>query len=218
MPTTMLVFGKCIAKPTRLICREQPDPVVPPKERPPLEPPPSSFMDAVEQIRKCVQHYLEIDRNYTIIVIVAEDRMRTSESFIDQCRDSDKDKLGMNGIYNEYMKSNFRRDNGYRQVPSILWLDIGSRLDCGDRQVPTREPIRAASIHNNNTLTMPTDVFTHWRSRADENSIKNCHDYHQVTSIAYGFDNPGIDRCFRSNKNIFRIVNRRNAWNSLRLV
>ena len=127
---------------------QQPDPVVPPKERPPSEPPPSSFMGPAKQIRKCVQYYLDNDCDCTIIVVVTKDRMRTR--------------------------------------------------DCGYRQVATRVQIQAASINDNNAFTLPTDVFTNWKYRADEDSIKNRHGYHQVTCIVYRFDNPGIDRCFHS--------------------
>ena len=78
-------------------------------------------------------------------IIVAEDRMRTSDYFVDQRRDSDKDKLDVKGVYNEDVKSKYHHDDGYRQLPSILWLYTGSRRDYGDRQVTTRVQIQAAS-------------------------------------------------------------------------
>ena len=166
--------------------------MVPPKERSPSDPPPSPFMGDVKQVREYIQYYLDTNCDCMIIVIIAEDRMRTSDDFVDQRHDSDKDNLGV--CPDDYCRDNAndkcsRHNNDRMNNIAVATIDRtfdrmynnnnkSSELSAAhvtniiwiSSSVCTYEPF----VNDFKLFVLPSDMLTNWKHHSDEDSSIPC--------------------------------------------
>ena len=148
---------------------QQPDPMVPPKERPPSEPPPSSFMGDVKQVRKYIQYYLDTNYDCTITVIIAEDRMRTSDDFVDQRHDSDKDNLGVRP--EDYCCDNANDNCSHHNTDRMNNIAVATIDITFDRMYNNNKSSELSAAHVTNIIWISSSVCTYEPSMNDFKSF-----------------------------------------------